>query len=108
MTQLSVNKGKEEIDREIRKWLDKWDFSYETYLKLPPHLRDRLCYWVCAPSGSGSDRQRRDLYYRMFSIEGTLGGRKSPNPVDRITDEELRSVFSPLPPSERLDYFDKF
>jgi len=97
----------ERREQEVRLWLRIRGLSYERYLKLSTHLKSVLRNLICTPTQPTSYSQRRDLY-RSFCSPGSIAGRDSIDPVDSMTDEQRKKFFSPLTPSEKRSYFDKF
>ncbi len=106
MMRMSEHDDKEKSEREVRLWLRIRGFSYERYLKLSTHLKSVLRNLICTPTQTTSYSQRRDLYRRLCSPD--MAGREAIDPLDSMTDEQRKKFFSPLTPSEKRSYFDKF
>lgn len=101
--------GYEEMDRfeqEVRQWLERRGISFQSYETLPIQNKIVLRNLVCTSTQPTTDRQRRELY-RKLCLSG-IAGRESIDPTDFMPDKELNKFFSPLSPSEKLSYFEKF
>jgi len=101
---MSEHDNKEKCEQEVRLWLRIRGFSYERYLKLSTHLKSVLRNLVGRPTRPTTHRERQDLYKELCLSEG----RESIDPLDSMTDEQRKQFFSPLTPSEKRSYFDKF
>ncbi len=96
---MSKHKDTEKLEQEVSPWLKKRGIPQENYRKLPFNYKILLHDLVCTQAYPSSPLQRRDLYRRLCS-PGVIAGRESIDPVDTMTDEDLRTFFSPLTPSQ--------
>ena len=97
------HKDVEALEREVRPWLEKMRIPLQNYKKLRFSYKVWLCDQLYGRTRL-SDTQLRDVYRKLCSS----AGRDSPNPIDFITSEQLQEFFSPLSPTERLPYLEKF
>ncbi len=95
-----------QIEREVRLWLRIRGFSYERYLKLSTYLKSVLRNLICLPTKTTTYEQRKDLYRELCLPD--IAGKMTIDPLDSMTDEQRKEFFSPLTPSEKRSYFDKF
>ena len=102
MTGMSDQEHNEESEQEVRLWLRIRGFSYERYLKLSTHRKSVLRNLICTPTKTTTYEQRKDLSREL------VAGREAIDPLDSMTDEQRKKFFSPLTPSEKRSYFDKF
>ena len=98
---MSEHDDKGKCEPEVRLWLEKRGIPYEHYVNLPTFHKIVLHNCVCTPTQPTSYSQRRDLYRRLCSL-GSIAGRYSIDPVDSMTDEQLRTFLSPLTPSQGI------
>jgi len=98
MTGMSQNE-EERLKRHVRPWLEKREIPQQNYRNLPAYYKGLLHKQVCTPTHPTTYAERRDLYRKLCSPAG-IAGRDSINPVDSMTDEDLRTFFSPLTPSQ--------
>ena len=98
----------ERREQEVRLWLRIRGFLYERYLKLSTHLKSVLRNLICTPTKTTTYEQRKDLYIELCLPDSIVAGKKAIDPLDSMTDEQRKKVFSPLTPSEKRSYFDKF
>ena len=104
---MSGHGDMEALELDVRLWLEKNRIPERIYEKLSSYHKDALHKQIYQPTGLVTDRERRDLYRKLCSPAG-IAGRNSINPVDYMTDEDLRKFFSPLTPSDWHDYLSKF
>ena len=96
----------EKREREVRQWLEKKGIPYQRYRNLSNHFKDVLRSQICIPTRTTSPLQRRELYKKLCLPD--IAGRDSIDPVQFMPDEEREKFFSPLTPSEKLHYLEKF
>lgn len=92
-------------ERQVRLWLANRRFSPQDYRNLSSYHKDLLHKLVCTPTHPTTYAERRDLYRKLCS-RGGMAGRDSIDPVDSMTDEDLRTFFSPLTPSQGVFWDD--
>ena len=105
MMRMSEHEDREQFEQEVRLWLDSRDFPDELCVNLPTYYKSLLHKLVCSPTQPVSDSQRRDLYRKLCS-PGSRAGRDSADPVDSMTDEQLRAFFSPPYPRQSIFHVD--
>ncbi|MFC1977820.1 hypothetical protein ACFLWS_06130 [Chloroflexota bacterium] len=93
-------------EREVSLWLEKNGIPPQRYVSLQPSEKKALHDELSVPKRPTSDRQRRDLYRKLFFSD--IAGRDSIDPVDFMPSEELDKIFIPPASSETLSYFEKF
>ena len=108
MMRMSEHEGTENCEQEVRLWLEKKGIPYERYMNLSAFNKIVLRNQVCKPTRPTTHAQRRELYKKLFLPDRIIAGRKSIDPLDFVPDEELKKVFSPLTPGEKLPYLYKF
>ena len=81
---------------EVGLWLMKKGIPYQRYDNLSAYLKGVLRNLVCRPTRPTTHRERQDLYKELCLPKG----RESIDPLDSMTDEQLRTFFSPLTPSQ--------
>ena len=89
----------EAIEREVRLWFKKREIPPRAYMNLPDYYKVVLHNLVCIPTHLTTYSERRALYRKLCLPEG-IAGRKTIDPVDSMTDEDLRTFFSPVTPSQ--------
>ncbi len=87
------------ILEHVDKWLKNRGVPYDRYENLSDYHKTVLHNSICIPTKSVSHEQRRKLYRALFTSEA---GRDYTDSVDSKTDEELRTFFSPLLPSQGI------
>ena len=103
---MSEHDDKGKFNQEVRLWLRIRGFSDKRYLKLSTHLKSVLRNLICIPTKTTTYEQRKDLYRKLCLPD--MAGREAIDPLDSMTDEQRKKFFSPLTPSEKRSYFDKF
>ena len=97
---ISQNNNKVNCEREIRLWLDNREIPYQNYTNLSIYDKKLLQDCVCIPTRITSALQRRKLYSKLCSsLELRVC---SYSAVDSMTDEDLKSFFSPLSDHEKM------
>ena len=100
------------IKDELRFWLDKKGCPPDVVDDLSPNDRKQLYDLVCKGTQRSSENQRHRLFqklnaacsrYVVVAARGEFSG-IGPDP----SNDELEAFFSPLSPSERLNYLQKF
>jgi len=107
MMRMSEHKDTEKYEQEVRLWLEKRGIPHERYMNLPTSNKVVLHDSVCPPTRPTTYAQREELY-RKLCLPESRAGIKSPHPGGFTTDEGRQRLFSPLTPSEKLDYLEKF
>jgi hypothetical protein len=104
MMKISNHKEIKKLKQELRPWLNKWRVSLQTFDNLP--LFQKILLHGVAYTGTitPSDAQLRTLYQNLGLGERRTGkrGQIGPAAVESVEHENLKEIFSPLPPSERL------
>ena len=99
-------KDDEALERAVSLWLEKKEIPYQSYRNLPTHNKVVLRNLICIPPRPTTYSQRKDLYKKLCSPN--IGGKKSIDPVDPMTDEQRKEFFSPLSSSETLSDWEKY
>lgn len=107
MMNMSGHENMETLEQTVSLWLERREIPQQNYRNLPPVYKGWLRDQVCTRTSPLSDRQLRDLYRKLCSPE-TVVGRESIDPVDFVPPEELEKFFTPLAPSEKLSYWERF
>ena len=87
------------LERQVHPWLDNRAIPLQRYKNLQAHDKVVLHNLVCIPTHPTTASERRALYRKLCAQE-SIAGRKAIDPVDSMTDENLRAFFSPLTPSQ--------
>lgn len=91
--------GREEFERQVNLWLKSRGIPFQRYENLQAHDKFVLRSLVCVPSQLTTPSERRSLY-RKLCMPDIVVVRGAIDPVDSKTDEDLKTFFSPLPPSQ--------
>jgi hypothetical protein len=89
----------EALERQVNLWLENRGIPPQRYKNLPAHDKVVLHNLVCIPTQLTTAGERRALYRKLCAQE-SIAGRKTIDPVDHMTDEDLKTFFSSLPPSQ--------
>lgn len=105
--QIINQKDLQEFEEQVKPWLEKNRIPVEKYQTLLFHEKALLCNWLSDPNCPKSANQLTGLYEKLFGTESRFSssGEKA---TDSIRYEQLRKLFSPLTPSEKLPYLYKF
>jgi len=104
--QTEKHEGEEILEQQVRLWMDKNGIPYQRYWNLSNHYKVVLHNLVCIPTRPTTHHQRRELYEKLCLPD--LAGKHAIDPVDFMPDEKRQEFFMPVPPSEDLDYQEKF
>ncbi len=107
MMRMSEHEDMQECEKEVCLWLEKRKIPYERYMNLSTSNKTVLHNSACTPTHPTTYTQREELYLELCLPE-SRAGIKYPHSGDFMTDEERQRLFSPLTPSEKLDYLEKF
>ncbi|MFC2067223.1 hypothetical protein ACFLUO_09305 [Chloroflexota bacterium] len=107
MMKLSRHEDAEKCEQEVRLWLEKRlekrGIPYERYKNLPEYNKVTLRNLVCIPTKPTTTLQRKDLYEKI------IAGRELIDSLGSVPDdEEVKKIFSPLTPSEKLYDWEKY
>lgn len=102
-----LRRKEEEVpEREVSLWLKKNGVPPQRYMSLQPGEKKALHDELSVPKRPTSDRQRRDLYRKLFFSD--IAGRESIDPIQFMPSEELDKIFVSVASSETLSYLEKF
>ena len=91
----------EELEQQVRPWLKSKGIPLQRYKNLQAHDKVVLHNLVCIPTQLTTPSERRALYRKLYMPE-SIAGRKTIDPVDSMTDEDLKVFLSPLSPSQGI------
>ena len=88
-------KDDETLKREVGLWLKKNKISFRRYRNLSAYLKGVLRNLVCIPTRPTTAKERLNLWMELCSPARDINGFVP-------SDEELRKIFTPVAPREKL------
>jgi hypothetical protein len=95
---LVGNKNINKCEQEIQLWFESRGLPLSIHYRLSGYFKGLLRDSLCIPTKPISDLQRRELYNNIFSFPESRNFFYG----DNLTDDDLRSFFSPLSDRDKM------